>query len=104
MVKYCESSSLNKTFAALSDPTRRAMLERLAHGEISVTELAAPFDMSLPAVSKHLRVLEQAGLIKRTKTGRVHRLCLQPQPLQDAASWIAFYQHCWTAQLHNPDQ
>jgi DNA-binding transcriptional ArsR family regulator len=98
MVKY-KPSSLNDTFAALADPTRRAILARLAQGEASVMELATPFHISLPAISKHLRVLEKAGLIKRTKHGRVHRLCLRPQPLRDAAAWMAFYQRFWEGQL-----
>lgn len=98
MVKY-SPNHLDHTFAALSDPTRRAILARLARGEASVTELAEPFNISLPAISKHLRVLERAGLVKRTKCGRVHRLGLVPEPLRDAAAWIAFYQHFWAGQL-----
>lgn len=98
MVKYT-TYSLNKVFAALSDPTRRAILERLAQGDASVSELAAPFAMSLPAISKHLRVLEQAGLIARTRDGRVHRLRLVTQPLHDAAAWIVQYQRFWEDQL-----
>jgi DNA-binding transcriptional ArsR family regulator len=98
MVNYT-SRTLDKTFAALSDPTRRAILRRLAEGDAAVSELAAPFAMSLPAISKHLRVLEQAGLVERTKDGRVHRLRLVAQPLHDAAAWIAHYQHCWERQL-----
>jgi DNA-binding transcriptional ArsR family regulator len=98
MVKYI-SHTLDRTFAALSDPTRRAILARLAQGDASVTELAAPFAMSLPAISKHLRVLEQAGLIERTKDGRVHHLHLVAQPLHEAAAWIAHYQQFWEQQL-----
>jgi DNA-binding transcriptional ArsR family regulator len=98
MVKY-SSHTLDRTFAALSDPTRRAILSRLARGDASVTELAAPFAMSLPAISKHLRVLEQAGLVERTKDGRVHRLRLVAQPLHEAATWIAHYQQFWDQQL-----
>jgi DNA-binding transcriptional ArsR family regulator len=98
MVNYM-SYTLDKTFAALSDPTRRAILTRLAEGDASVSELAAPFAMSLPAISKHLRVLEQAGLVERTKDGRVHHLRLVAQPLHDAAAWIAHYQHFWEQQL-----
>ena len=82
---------LDKTFSALADPTRRAILSRLARGESSVGELAAPFRMSWPAVSKHLRVLEGAGLMKREKDGRVHRCSLDPGPMKEAAEWIAFY-------------
>jgi DNA-binding transcriptional ArsR family regulator len=98
MVKYT-ARTLDKTFSALSDPTRRAILARLAEGDASVSELAAPFAMSLPAISKHLRVLEQAGLVERTKDGRVHRLRLVAQPLRDAATWIAHYQRFWEQQL-----
>jgi DNA-binding transcriptional ArsR family regulator len=98
MVKY-KAEALDRTFAALSDPTRRAILARLAQGDASVSELAAPFAMSLPAISKHLRVLEQAGLVERTKDGRVHRLRLVAQPLHQAASWIAHYQQFWEQQL-----
>jgi DNA-binding transcriptional ArsR family regulator len=98
MVKYT-SDTLDRTFSALSDPTRRAILARLAQGNASVSELAAPFAMSLPAISKHLRVLEQAGLVERTKDGRVHRLRLVAHPLHEAAAWIAHYQHFWEQQL-----
>lgn len=98
MVKY-SSSSLDTTFAALSDSTRRAILARLSYGEASVTELAKPFNISLPAVSKHLRVLEQAGLLVREKEGRVHRCRLVAEPLKDAAHWIAHYQQFWEGQF-----
>ncbi len=98
MVKY-SVNNLDKTFAALSDPTRRAILGRLALGEVSVTELAEPFKMSLPAVSKHLRVLEKAGLLKRSKKGRVHRLSLDSEPMKDVAEWIAFYRKFWESQF-----
>lgn len=90
---------LNRTFAALSDPTRRAIVARLAAGEVSVTEVAEPFAMSLPAVSKHLRVLEEAGLLARTKEGRVHRLRLVTDPLQEASDWITAYREFWEGQL-----
>jgi DNA-binding transcriptional ArsR family regulator len=98
MVKYT-SHPLDRTFAALSDPTRRAILARLAQGDASVSELASPFAMSLPAISKHLRVLEQAGLVERTKDGRVHRLRLVAHPLHEAAAWIAHYRRFWEQQL-----
>src|SRR5262245_18207019 len=98
MVKYA-SHALDTVFAALAHPTRRAILERLAQGESSVSDLATPFAMSLPAISKHLRVLEQAGLIARTKDGRVHRLRLVAQPVRDAAAWLAYYQQFWETQL-----
>jgi DNA-binding transcriptional ArsR family regulator len=98
MVKHT-TQTLDRVFAALADPTRRAILDRLAHSDASVSELAAPFAMSLPAISKHLRVLEQAGLIARTKDGRVHRLRLVAQPMKDAAAWMGTYQRFWEGQL-----
>lgn len=94
MVKYSHSP-LDGTFSALADPTRRAILARLALGEASVTELAEPFDVSLPAVSKHLRVLERAGLLTREKDGRVRRCRLVADPMQEASEWIASYQRFW---------
>ena len=98
MVKY-KDNDLNTAFAALADPTRRAILARLAEGEAHVTELAAPFGMSLPAVSKHLKVLEKAQLITRQVDGRVHRFHVNPEPLQQARAWIEHYQQFWTRQL-----
>jgi DNA-binding transcriptional ArsR family regulator len=97
MVKYSEA--LDSTFAALSDATRRGILARLASGEASVTELAAPYDMSLPAVSKHLRVLELAGLVARRKDGRVQRCQLLAEPMRDASAWIEHYRRFWDAQF-----
>lgn len=91
--------SLNHTFSALSDPTRRAIISKLAKGDMPIMELASPFDMSLPAVSKHIRVLEKAGLVIRKKQGRVHYCRLNAQPLRDAAKWLAFYQKFWNAKL-----
>jgi DNA-binding transcriptional ArsR family regulator len=98
MVKYSESH-LDATFAALSDATRRGILARLAEGETSVSELAAPYRMSLPAVSKHLRVLEGARLIVRRKNGRVHRCRLAAQPMRSASEWIAQYRRFWENQF-----
>lgn len=98
MVKY-EQDTLDATFSALSDPTRRAILARLAHGEAQVTELAEPFGISLPAVSKHLKVLEQAKLITRHKDGRIHRFTVNQSPINSAKSWIETYQHFWEQQL-----
>ena len=94
MVK-CSSRTLDRTFAALSDPTRRRILERLTKGDLCVTELAKPYRMSLPAVSKHLRVLEGAGLIRRERCGRVHRLKLEARPMQGAQQWIEEYRRFW---------
>lgn len=100
MVNYSESE-LDSVFAALSDSTRRAILARLAQGEALVTELAAPFAMSLPAISKHLGVLERAGLISRVKQGRIRRCGLQPEPLAQAAQWIGFYKQFWELRLNS---
>ncbi|HSB72200.1 MAG TPA: metalloregulator ArsR/SmtB family transcription factor [Candidatus Methylomirabilis sp.] len=91
---------LDATFSALADPTRRAILARLAQGESSVTQLASPFHMSLPAVSKHLRILERAGLLAREREGRLHRCRLAPEPLRHAAEWIARYRAFWEAQFN----
>ncbi len=98
MVKYREDE-LDRTFSALSDPTRRAILARLADGEVQVTELAEPFGMSLPAVSKHLKVLEKANLIMRRKDGRIHRFTVNPKPMDSAKSWIEIHQRFWEQQL-----
>jgi len=98
MVKFSEDP-VSITFAALADPTRRDMLHRLAGGQRSVSELAAPFDMSLPAVMKHLRVLERAGLLTHEKSGRVRRCQLNAAPMRGAAEWIARYQRFWSDQL-----
>jgi DNA-binding transcriptional ArsR family regulator len=96
MVQHSTSSAhLNATFAALSDPTRRAILARLAGGETSVGELAAPFKMSLPAISKHLKVLERAGLIERGREAQWRPCRLQAAPLKDAAEWIEHYRQFW---------
>jgi DNA-binding transcriptional ArsR family regulator len=86
---------LSSTFAALADPTRRAILARLASGETSVTELAAPFDMSLPAVSKHLKVLESAGLIERGREAQWRPCRLQADPLKGVADWVEHYRRFW---------
>ena len=86
---------LSNTFAALADPTRRAILARLASGECSVTELAEPFEMSMPAVSKHLRVLEKAGLIARRREAQRRPCRLEPGPLKDVADWAERYRSIW---------
>ena len=96
MVNY---SSLDRTFAALADPTRRAILSRLALGEANVTELAEPFSISLPAISKHLRVLENAGLLVRRKEGRTHHCHLRADPLGDAVEWIEEARLFWDVRL-----
>ncbi len=97
MVKY--SSKLDTIFAALSDPTRRAILSRLARGDSSVGELARPFDVSLPAVSRHLRVLQGAGLLTQDRQGRVRRCRLRAAPMRAAAAWIQRYHRFWAGQL-----
>jgi DNA-binding transcriptional ArsR family regulator len=86
---------LSTTFAALADPTRRAILARLTSGEASVTELAEPFDMSMPAISKHLKVLEQAGLIARGREAQWRPCRLEPAPLKDIADWVEHYRRFW---------
>jgi len=93
MVKY--SSSLDSTFGALADPTRRAILATLMLGQASITELAKPYRMSLPAVMKHLHVLEQAGLVSQKKTGRTRRCQLAAKPLKDAEAWLSQYRIFW---------
>jgi DNA-binding transcriptional ArsR family regulator len=99
MVNY-PPKTLDHVFSALADPTRRAILERLAKdGEVMVTALAEPFDISLPAVSKHLRVLERAGLLAQEKEGRVRRCQLVVEPLQAADDWIGHYRRFWEANL-----
>src|SRR5271170_163988 len=97
MVKY--SASLDATFSALSDPTRRTILTTLQRGHASVTELSRPHDISMPAILKHLRVLEQAGLIEQTKTGRVRTCRLTVAPMQQAADWLSLYRVFWENQL-----
>lgn len=93
--------ALDRVFSALSHQTRRSMLARLQEGTATVTELAEPFDMSLPAASKHLRVLERAGLVKRTIDGRVHRCALEAGPLSDAQAWLSHYEVFWRDTLDN---
>jgi DNA-binding transcriptional ArsR family regulator len=98
MVKY-SSRTLNRTFAALADPTRRRILAHLARGDQCVTHLAKPHSMSLPAVSKHLRVLEKAGLLRRRRYGRVHEMRLDAEPLRQAAQWVEEYRKFWHGSL-----
>ena len=94
---------LSTTFSALADPTRRAILARLVSGEVSVTELAEPFAMSLPAVSKHLKVLERAGLIARSREAQWRPCRLEAGPLKDAAEWLEHYRHFWEESLDRLD-
>ena len=94
---------LSTTLSALADPTRRAILARLARGEATVNELAEPFDISLPAVSRHLKVLEHAALISRTRSGRLRASHLEATALRDAADWIEHYRRFWDASLTRLD-
>ncbi len=99
MVKS-STAQLDATFSALSDPTRRAILERLAAGRSTVSELAEPFAVSLPAISKHLTVLEDAGLLKRERDGRVRNCILVAEPMEDAAEWVERYRDFWEGRLY----
>jgi DNA-binding transcriptional ArsR family regulator len=90
-----QTDALSTTFAALADPTRRAILARLAGGEATVTELAEPFDLSLPAVSKHLKVLQRAGLIEQGRQAQWRPCRLTPEPLRDVADWVGQYRRHW---------
>jgi len=101
MVELCTApaAQLDAVFHALGDATRRRMLRDLSDGQRSVGELAAPFDMSLAAASKHIKALEKAGLVRREVRGRTHICRLEPQPLEDAHEWIAFYERFWTSRL-----
>jgi DNA-binding transcriptional ArsR family regulator len=98
MVQYA-GPQLDRVFHALADPTRRLILARLVQGPALVTEVAAPFAMSLTAVSKHLRVLEAAGLMRRRVQGREHHCAIEPAPLRGAAEWIAYYRRFWETRL-----
>ena len=97
------TDTLSHTFAALADPTRRAILARLSTGMCSVTELAEPFDMSLPAVSKHLRVLERAGLIDRHPDAQWRRCHINAAPLKDVVDWAEHYRHLWEGRMDRLD-
>jgi DNA-binding transcriptional ArsR family regulator len=103
MVEF-QSQSLDRTLAALADPTRRAIIERLRHGEARVTALAEPFNMSLNAVSKHLQVLERAGLMRRTVRGREHLCALRAAPMREATEWIERYRLFWEEQLDSLEE
>lgn len=92
---------LDRTFGALADPIRRAILARLAQGKATVGELAGPFDVSRPAISKHLRVLERAGLVRRERDGRLSRCELDAEPMREAADWVERYRTFWEGQLES---
>jgi DNA-binding transcriptional ArsR family regulator len=94
---------LSSTFAALADPTRRSILARLSMGALNVSDLAAPFDMSLPAVSKHLKVLERAGLIARTRDAQWRPCRLNASPLKDVSEWVEHYRRFWSESLDRLD-
>ena len=98
-----QTDPLSTTFAALADPTRRAILARLSRGEATVTELAAPFDMSLPAISKHLKVLQRAGLVEQGRQAQWRPCSLKPEPLRDASEWIGQYKRHWEDSLERLD-
>jgi DNA-binding transcriptional ArsR family regulator len=98
-----EPDPLSATFAALADPTRRAILARLALGEATVTELAAPFDMSLPGISKHLKVLQRAGLIEQGRQAQWRPCRLQPAPLRGVADWVGQYRRHWEESFERLD-
>ena len=98
MVEYNEAA-LDATLAAMADPTRRAILARLCEGDARVTEIAAPFDISLNAVSKHVKVLECAGLVRREVRGREHWLSFEGEPLREAGAWIDHYRKFWEGRL-----
>jgi DNA-binding transcriptional ArsR family regulator len=97
-------AQLDRTFAALSDPTRRAILDRLSQGEASLSELAAAFPVSIQAVAKHLRVLEQAGLVSRSREGQVRPARIDGAPLRDAAEWIERYRPFWRERFQRLDR
>jgi len=98
MVEY-RPEVLDRVFAAVADPTRRAILAALAEKAATITEIAAPFPVSLNAISKHVMVLERAGLIRREIAGREHRCRLTPEPLREAAYWLEHYRHFWNVRL-----
>ncbi|MGH1351988.1 MAG: ArsR/SmtB family transcription factor [Methyloligellaceae bacterium] len=103
MVKY-ESENLDKTFAALADPTRRAIMFQLSRGEQTVTELAEPFDMSMAAVSKHIRILANADLIIQRREGRIRKCSLQSDTLRNASQWMDYYKQFWSGALDSLEQ
>ena len=97
------NDKLHDTMTALAHPTRRAILERLMEGEARVTDIAAPFDMSLNAVSKHIRVLERAGLVRRRRVWREHRVSYNPEPLDEVSAWIEARRALWVQRLETLD-
>src|SRR5438105_1643598 len=102
-MSYSQPEQLNATFAALADPTRRAILARLAQGEASVNELALPFAMSQPAISKHIKVLEHAGLISRTREAQKRPCRIEAKPLAEASEWLERYRQFWEGNFQRLD-
>ena len=103
MARMTAEDRLSETFAALSNTTRRAILARLAHGEANVNELAAPFDMTLPAISKHLKVLERAGLVVRSQRAQFRPCAINPDPLRDVSTWAEQYRPVWETRFDRMD-
>ena len=103
MVQY-RASKFDRVTAAISDPTRRALIERLARGAANISDVAEPFSMSLTGFCKHVRVLERAGLVRRTRHGRNKTLALSPEPLHDVAQWLLRYEQFWNASLDRLEQ
>ena len=103
MAQSIDEDRLSQTFAALVNPTRRAILARLAHGEANVNELAEPFDLSLPAISKHLKVLERAGLVMRGQRAQYRPCALEAAPLQEVSTWAEQYRPVWEARFNRMD-
>lgn len=104
MVQYQPSASIDHVAAAIADPTRRAILERLARGPARISEVAEPFPMTLTGFCKHVRVLERAGLVRRTRHGRENTLTLVPEPLRDVARWTLNYEQFWNERLDRMHQ
>jgi len=104
MAAVAEAERLDAVFGALADPTRRAILDRLTRGEATVTQLAAPFSVSQPAISRHLKVLERAGLIARTRRATARLSHLRAEPLRDAATWLASYREFWEESYERLDE
>ena len=104
MVQYRSAQNVNRVAAAISDPTRRAIIERLARGPARISDVAEPFSMSLTGFCKHVRVLERAKLIRRTRRGRENTLELSPQPLRDVARWLLQYEQFWNARVDRLQQ
>ena len=98
------ADQLTATFTALADPTRRAIVARLAEGDATVTELAKPFPVSLPAISRHLKVLEQAGLISRNRSAQSRPSSLRPESLQEATAWMETYREMWESRMDRLDE